>query len=291
MLVEHPLELTNFRRNHPYKRITVADNEWEYIAGGQGEEAVLLLGGTFSVGETAFYTIKELEQEYRILSPSYPLTTQVNEVVEGLAELLATEHLTRVHLFGHSLGAALAHVFVRRYPDKVDKLILANFGLYTPAKARRERFLLQLFSQLPYNVICWYYQRRLAYLLAAGDAAEQPFIHAYIQELLTATHTKATVVSHFQLLLDLIDHAQAYALFTPVTRAGRVLLIEGKEDPVFSLADQMRLESYYPGAEVYRFEQGGHMVGFTHPAELNTQLRCFLRASAEEAVLWNKQSS
>jgi hypothetical protein len=64
--------LRRFRETHPYQDCDLDGIHWEYIASGQGRQAVLILGGGLSMGETAFQTILRLENRFRAISPSYP---------------------------------------------------------------------------------------------------------------------------------------------------------------------------------------------------------------------------
>jgi len=146
---EYKERLLNFRAAYPYKRITLNGVTWEYIAAGQGDEALLLLGGGLSVGEAAFDTILRYAETYRVLSPSYPAVGTMGALVDGLVKLLDTEGITRTHVFGHSMGAAVGHVLVRRYPERVDKLALSGFGLYTARNARRAKLGFALFKWMP----------------------------------------------------------------------------------------------------------------------------------------------
>jgi hypothetical protein len=47
--------LREFRTTHPPKRVSVDGVGWEYIASGDGEEALLILPGGAMVGEAVFY--------------------------------------------------------------------------------------------------------------------------------------------------------------------------------------------------------------------------------------------
>ena len=135
-------ELRALRGTHPYRSVMVAGVEWKYIAGAVPEEgmpALLVLGGGFSFGDSAFRTITAFEPRFRVLSPSYPAVRTMAELVAGVAAILDAEGIRSASIFGHSLGAGVAHAFARRYPQRVDKLILSGFGLYTRGHARLAR--------------------------------------------------------------------------------------------------------------------------------------------------------
>lgn len=278
-------ELRRFRETHPYRRITTAGAQWEYIASGAGSRAVLLLGGGASVGETAFRRITALEGEYRVISPSYPALARMAPVCDGLAAILDAEGIQQTHIFGHSLGSAVAHAFVRRHPGRVDRLALDAFGLYTPQRRKSYSRLMRIFLSLPYAWLAGYYRRLVKRLTAAAPGPESAFWSAYADELFTRLLSKEAGRAQFLLLLDMIDHMEAYGAFQPVERPGRVLIIRALDDRGFLRKEQEALIRTYPGALVHTFERGGHLSGFTRAAEFDRYLYGFLAGEGDAAAV------
>jgi hypothetical protein len=62
-------ELREFRAAHPLERANVNGVGWSYVAGGAGEEALLLLPGGAMVGEAGFTRIPAFEDRYRVIAP------------------------------------------------------------------------------------------------------------------------------------------------------------------------------------------------------------------------------
>ena len=275
--VEQRERLRNFRITHPYCRFNAGGVQWDYIAIGESDQAILILGGGISVGETSFQTILRLEKRYRVLSPSYPPVGNTRQIADGLAAILDREGIPRTHVFEHSLGAGVAHAFVRLYPDRVDKLVLDGFGLYTPSSLR----VAKLFFKLPPGWLRAYYRRRFRSLLARADEATRAFYQAYVEELFTRLHTTETLIGQFKLLLDFFDKSDEYGNFRPVERPGQVLLILAEDDRGFKPAEREALKASYPGAQVHMFASGGHLSGFTHPEEFNRVLDGFLEAKTK----------
>jgi len=276
--VEQRETLRTFRATHPYRTLNVGGVPWEYIASGEGSLTMLLLGGGLSVGETSFQNILRFEKCYRVLSPSYPPVGKVRRIADGLAAILDREGVTRTNVFGHSLGAGVAHAFVRLYPDRVDKLVLDGFGLYTASSLRAAKF----FFKLPAAWLKAYYRRRFRTLLAGADEATRAFYQAYVEEPFTRLHTNETLMGQMKLLIDFFDHPDEYDLFRPVERPGQVLLILAEDDRGFKSSEREALKASYPGAMVHSFPSGGHLSGFTHPKEFNHVLDNFLGAPASD---------
>lgn len=268
--------LREFRASHPYKHTEINGVSWEYIACGQGEQTLLILGGGLSVGETSFATILRLEKQFRILSPSYPSVGKMDVVADGLAAILDREKIPKASIFGHSLGSAVGHVFIRLYPERVDRLVLDAFGLYTPMHAR----LARLFLSLPYPVLKSYYRGALERLLANAEEADRLFMKAYVEELFTTLHTRETFLGQFKLLVDIFTHYEKYRVFQPVKRPGKVLLMLADDDRGFTPGEREALIETYPDAWTHQFTTGGHLTGFTHPEEFNAVLDEFLKMNS-----------
>lgn len=267
-------ELRGFRATHPYRTLIVGSVEWQYVAGpvtphtGAPEEqkpALLLLGGGFSFGDSAFRTITAFESRFRVFSPSYPSVRTMPELVTGVAAILDAERVPSASVFGHSLGAGVAHAFSHRYPERVDKLILSGFGLYTAGHARLVGAFFRLFSTLPKAALAAFYRPRIARLLAGAEDNERAFLSAYMEDLFAA-HTKESALARLAVLLDLAEHPQrdtASAFEHPED----VLVIAASDDRGFTPREREALLAAYPGARAYVFAEGGHWAAVTHSVE------------------------
>ena len=174
-------ELRAFRATHPYRSLTVGGVEWKYIAGPAApraedvsagpdgaKPALLVLGGGFSFGDSAFRTVTAFEPRFRVISPSYPPVRTMAELVAGIAAILDAEGIPSASVFGHSLGAGVAHAFSRRYPQRVDRLVLSGFGLYTRGHTRLAGGFVRVFSLLPKSALAAFYRPRIARLVAGA---------------------------------------------------------------------------------------------------------------------------
>jgi pimeloyl-ACP methyl ester carboxylesterase len=270
-------ELRAFRATHPYRSTMVGGTEWKYITGvdppqapgvaalpGAARPALLVLGGGFSFGESAFRTISAFEPRFRVISPTYPAVGTMAELVEGVASLLDVEGIRSANVYGHSLGAGVAHAFARRYPHRVDRLILSGFGLYTPGHARLVRAFVRLFSMLPKGALAAFYRPRIARLLQGAEPGERAFLSAYTEDLFAA-HTKESGLARLAVLLDLTTHPERYAAASVFERPDDVLVIAAADDHGFTPTEREALLATYPGAHTYIFGAGGHWASATHP--------------------------
>ncbi|AFY35205.1 alpha/beta fold hydrolase [Calothrix sp. PCC 7507] len=58
------------------------------------------------------------------------LTYELEEYADDLAALLDELHLQRVYIHAHSMGASIAALFFNRYPERVERGILACSGIF-----------------------------------------------------------------------------------------------------------------------------------------------------------------
>lgn len=52
------------------------------------KQALLLLGDGLAVGEASFRRILELEDQYRLIAPTYPPVGSMDELIDGLVAIL-----------------------------------------------------------------------------------------------------------------------------------------------------------------------------------------------------------
>src|SRR5215210_4882854 len=142
-------ELREFRATHPPKHITVAGVGGDYIACGEGEEALLHLPGGVMVGEAGFTRIPAFEDRYRVIAPSYASVTTAAEFLDGLVGVLDAEGVREAHVLGPSYGGIVAQGFVRRHPERVRSLILANTLVPPRSMLRLSRVFLALLPLVP----------------------------------------------------------------------------------------------------------------------------------------------
>ena len=269
-------QLWRFRETHPYRQLTVDEVEWSYISCGRGDKAILILGGGLSTGESSFRNITRLENYFRVISPSYPPVGQMGAVCDGLAAILDAENITQAHVFGHSMGAAVAHAFVRLYPDHVDKLVLSGFGLYNRRSILVARLFFTLFNLLPYSYVRNVYAGKITRLVEGTAADEKAFMTAYFHDLLDLQHNKTSLTGQFEILADLVRNSRSYAAFKPVEKPGQVLILQAKDDRGFKPDEQAALRATYPGARVHLFDAGGHWAMLTRREEYERVLDAFL---------------
>lgn len=277
---EQVARLKKFRLTHPYKQLIVSDTKWEYLSGGQGEQALLLLPGALSVGESTFPLITAFESEYRIIAPSYALSLTMTGLCDGISHILERETLNQVHVIGGSYGGLVAQNFVRQYPNKALSLVLSHTFILNPKYAKPLWLVGKLFPALPKSVFVPMLKLRLNKLLLStlrtANHPEVEFWRAYLNEAIASDLLKEVFIHQNRCLLDLAHQPQ----FTPADLngwPGKVLIIESDDDPAIPARDRALLRGTYPGAQVHTFRDAGHASSILKREQVVSIIRKFLQ--------------
>jgi pimeloyl-ACP methyl ester carboxylesterase len=265
--------LQEFRARYPNKTLTVGGVRWQYRICGQGARPLAMLAGGLA-NDLAFDLVGALVSRFRIVYPAYPRVETLAEVVEGVAAILAAENLTGVSILGTSTGGAVAQYLVRRYPERVERLILSNTGIPWAPVVRRRTRITGILAAIPWPLFRAPLARSVVKVLGAPDA-DRPFWRAYTKELFTDRLTKADILSNLRLQIEYHGryhfHAEDLAAWP-----GKIFVIESDNDPVFSPERNKALRDTYPRAPVYTFHGAGHAPAFSRSGEYLEVLTRFL---------------
>lgn len=275
---EQKEQLLRFRSTHPYKHLTVETNIWQYIFCGQGKEALTLLAGGLSIGEAWFQIILALEQEYQIIAPTYPPATTMAQLIDGVASILESEGIRQVNLLGASMGGMVAQCFVRRYPEKVSKLILANTMAPNKAYAERLGKSDKRSCLFPIWLMRIFAKYAITKHLSAVASTEREFWRAYFNEFVSLHWSRESILRQNSCV---VDFAQNYE-FTPNDLAnwpGRILIIESDDDRAVGAFNGRLLKDMNPHAQVHTFHNAGHASLITRREEYIATVKKFLKAA------------
>jgi len=269
-------QLLAFRSLHPVKKLTVGKNEWDYLAGGQGEETLVLLTGGLNSSEVWFQIVTEFEKTHRVLSIRYPSVAAVAELVEGVVAILDAEQVQRAHLLGESLGGMVAQCLVRRYPERVDTLILARTAAPEQQLVSRMKRQEKLVSLFPLSLLLSMSKRRVLHLLSSLPGEERFFWKALLTEKISSYVTKAWLISQYRLLADYCANYH----FTPADLEhwpGAILILQADDDELIRRLAREPLTTFYPQAQVHTFHNANHIPLITRQDEYIKVVKQFLR--------------
>jgi len=270
--------LRAFRAGYPEKTLAVSGTEWKYRICGGGERALLTPPGGELVNDLAFDLATALAASFRVVYPAYPRLKSLDEISDGLAAILDAENIPRVSVLGASFGGAVAQCMVRRYPARIDRLILSNTGVPLANLVRSVKIANAIPAAMPWPLL----RRLLAAAtvkLLHGAGAERGFWRNYANQLFARQLTKPDIMANLRIQLD---YHRCYR-FAPADLdgwmrnwSGKVFIIESDND-VLSAARRKALRDTYPQATLYTFHGAGHAPAFTRPDEYLGVVQRFLK--------------
>ena len=246
-MIKIPAALLALRASHPVQTILVDGLAWELIDAGSRGTPLLMLPGALGTSETFYKQILHFSPRQRIISVNYPAISNPEQLCESLHNLLLELGITRIHLFGTSLGGYLAQLFAQKYPDLLASAVVANSFLHA------ERILAtSMFDPLP------------AQTMSAADL--QTMWRTRVEK--AVAEKGASELSGVQ--LDVLSnefyapHLQARLLTLPNCMMtmdpvhSRLAIVDCEDDMVVDPQSRMEVRARYPAARVHSLSTGGH---------------------------------
>lgn len=270
--------LIQVRQNFTKQKARASGLTWEYWTGGSGQTGVLFLPGTVQRGDMWFAYLHHWQGDFRLLAPTYPAASTIDQLVEGIRQILKQEQLRRVHLLGQSLGGMVALALLRKYPVLVDKVVLSHTGVGVPesdrvTKARQTERRLQ---GMPHQQITSLAYQSIVSKHLDGVPHEK-FWRAYFQETLTRRTSKIEFISlNCRVVADFFQNYrfQTASLNDPPRP---VLILNTDNDHTFDPAEQAALHTLFPEAQTLTCTGTGHYSVLVASETVMPQLAEFLR--------------
>ncbi len=253
--------------------LNVDGHHWRYDMAGRGDQALLLLTGGAGEGKPIPDALGPLADDITLIAPVYPPVATIEQLLNGIAWLLDREGIPTAHVFGASLGGAIAQCLVRRNPDRVRSLMLANTAGPVPWAGPVVRAMRTVLRILPGGWLVETMKKKLTVAMATSKA-ERPAVRAKIDESMDG-FGKADLLA----MCDYIGDYHSHYRFTTTDLAawpGRVFIIESENDPMVHRKHRERLKQLYPQARVHTFTAGGHAPGLRDPAVMLDLMQDFL---------------
>ena len=260
----------------PEKTATVFGAKINYIeAGDPAKPAVILLHGLG--GSTANWAtnIAALSANYHVIaldqvgfgkSDKPQLKYRVGTYVDFLDKFMSELKIENASLVGNSMGGWVAGLMAIKYPNRVNKIVLADAaGLVPPNFAELQVY--QLNNSTRDEI------RANMKLIFANPALQTN--EALVDQFMTARVTSndgGTINSLIQSIIRKEDYLNG--------RLGEIkkptLVIWGKQDGLLPIADAYSFNKGIAGSELLVFDACGHVPQFEKAADFNKAVNEFL---------------
>ncbi|MED3835631.1 alpha/beta hydrolase [Peribacillus frigoritolerans] len=258
--------------------VKVEDLSIHYEIEGNGEPLVLLHGMSNN-SQSWKEQIQELKEHYTVIAwdaPGYGKSSDPAEeyrhfkefarILNGMLDQLKLE---KIHLLGHSMGAAIAIEYCSLYPNKVNKLILADSTRGAAALSPEEnetKLKNRLFSieNLSTKEIA---EKRIQALLSP-HASEN--VHARVKEIMTQIRPAG-----YRSVAYSLYHLNQMSMLSHI--AVPVLVICGELDTVTPIKESEAIHEKLINSRLVIIPEGGHLCYQENPRKFNSSILEFLK--------------
>jgi pimeloyl-ACP methyl ester carboxylesterase len=258
------------------KTATVFGAKINYVeAGDASKPVVVLLHGLGSSSVAWQFNIAALAAKYRVIAPDQigfgksdkpMLKYRVGTYVDFLDKFLSEIKVEKATLVGNSLGGWVAAWTAIKYPNRVEKIILADAAGLKPAEVD-----FNLIYSLNYSTRDEI--RQLVKLIFYNQAifGSEAFIDQSMNVRVAAGdgYTINSLIESIKRSEDFLD-GQLAKIQKPT------LIIWGKQDGLLKLADGERFKREIAGSELIVFDQCGHVPQVEKAADFNAAVLKFL---------------
>ncbi len=258
------------------KTVTIFGAKIRYLeAGNAAKPTVILLHGLGAQAESWQLNIAALAQNYRVIAPDQigfgksdkPLLKyRVGTYVDFLDKFMAELKIEKASLVGNSMGGWVAGLTAIKYPNRVEKIILADAAGILPKDVDLNQ-IYQLNNSTRDEI------RANLKLIFANPALQnnESLVDQFFTQRVTANdgYTINSLIDSIKRREDFLDNRLS-EIKKPT------LIVWGKQDGLLPLADGEKFNKGIAGSQLIVFDNCGHVPQFEKAADFNKAVLEFL---------------
>jgi pimeloyl-ACP methyl ester carboxylesterase len=226
------------------------------------------------------FNIGPLAEKYHVFVPDQigfgksdkPLVNyRIRTYVDFLDQFCKQLKIDRATLVGNSMGGWIAAIFAATYPDRVDKLVLADAAGYAPPKDFDTR---AFFGLNPTT-------REGMKVLSARVFYNKAFLSDAAIDQAMAARLAAGDGYTIKSITESIIRGEDFLDDVVKTIKHPTLIVWGREDGLVPLSEGERFHKDIAGSTLIVFDQCGHVPNIEKAGEFNAAVIKFLNAGAQ----------
>lgn len=184
-----------------------------------------------------------------------------NLLAEDLKAYCDENGLGKIHLLGHSMGGKTAMLFAVRYPELLNRLIIADIGpKYYPL---HHQDILDGLDSLDFEILKSRTDVDMALEVYVPDAGVRMFL---LKNLYWKEKNKLGLRMHLKALMD---NASEIGVELPegYMYSGETLFLKGEKSNYILKEDQRRIKKQFPDSEIVEVSNSGHWLHAENPED------------------------
>ncbi|WP_163380723.1 alpha/beta fold hydrolase [Cyclobacterium sp. SYSU L10401] len=245
---------------------------------GKGKP-LIILHGLFGSADNWMGIAKSLEENYTLYlidlrnHGDSPHSDEWNyqAMAEDLRELLDAEGLDSVYLLGHSMGGKAAMKLALLYPDRVDKLIVADIAP-RPYPVHHQH-ILEALNAVDLDST----DSRKAAEAQLAEYIDEKGIRQFLLKNLTRKEGKFAWKINLPVITEKIENVgEAIESEKPFEKP--VLFMGGANSDYIKSSDKDAIENLFPDNRIIHLKDAGHWLHAEQPDAVVATLKAFLDA-------------
>lgn len=251
--------------------------EIAYDDTGSGPAVVLIHGYPFNRSMWADQ-VSTLTDRYRVVtldlrghgeSESSSGASTMKLLAQDIAALMDELRIERAVIGGLSMGGYVALAFYQLFPERVEKLLLADTRAQADTeegKATRAEQVQQVLAEGMAGIV----NAMLPKLLCPETVSKRPDIVKRVRDMMIHTSPEGAAAA-LRGMAEREDQTERLSQIKVPT-----LIVVGKEDPITPVADSERMHERISGSELVVIENASHVSNIEQPETFNGALQAFL---------------
>jgi len=271
-------KLQSFLETHSLKNIEVDGKSISYYCCGAGTKTILTFAGGWGPPQMMYDRILGLEGKNRMVVIDISPFDELDDMCNGIDQILQAEAINQVVLFGQSMTGIMAQSYLKRNRERVEGIVLAN--TIAPRIERCKKWALILFQILPISLVKLFAKKKMTQL--GSYEKEMPeevkqsmlFKMVLLKSVMDFYFTKKNTMNTLKIAYT-FNEKDGYSEGEFEGWKGKTLIITSEDDPYYP--DVGIFMKYLPNAELFKFPTGfKHVAPQVYRDEFHDEIQRFI---------------
>ncbi|MBA0047616.1 alpha/beta fold hydrolase [Mycobacteroides sp. LB1] len=195
------------------------------------------------------------------------------DCAHSVEQILDCLDIERAHVVGNSWGGMIGGTFAALYPHRAGASVLMNATASRAGKRQMIEFrllaeIVRLLGRFREPLT----SRAVQAFIGPSTARERPEVEHTIREAIGRLNVDSVYWAVNSVVPARPDQRELFGHIT-----APILVVAGREDPTFPVAETQLMADAIPGAEFVVMENTGHLAGLERPDEVNALIDEFLK--------------